>query len=110
MTLIEDAQRTEASHSFYWELLSDGDPPVSLGEIVGPRPAWEASAACKGMETERFFPPSWDDIAHAEARAICERCGVLQECLGYALADSLCAGIWGGTTGMDRRQLRRASA
>jgi WhiB family redox-sensing transcriptional regulator len=108
VTLLEDERFTEAEHAWYHALLSDRDPPTL--EELAVRPAWMRLAACRGMETERFFPASWDDVAHAEARAVCGGCQVRAECLDYALADTLCAGIWGGTTGLDRRQLRRASA
>jgi WhiB family redox-sensing transcriptional regulator len=106
--LAEDERLTEAEHAWYHALLSDLDPPTL--EELAVRPAWQTLAACRGMGPDLFFPASWDDVAHAEARAICERCGVLQECLGYALADSLSAGIWAGTSERGRRQLRRASA
>jgi hypothetical protein len=40
MTLVTDLELASATHSFYWELLSGGDPPTTLEELVGPRPAW----------------------------------------------------------------------
>ena len=106
---VDDERRAEAWHSFYFELLSDQDPPTTLEELVGPRPAWMASAACRGMGTSLFFPAPGDDIE--PARAICARCDVCQECLDYIMeAESGAPGVWGGTTGKDRRRLRKASA
>jgi WhiB family redox-sensing transcriptional regulator len=71
------------------------------------RPAWQAQAACRGMGVEMFFPVPGEDVD--TARAICARCGVRPECLAVAL-ESGAPGVWGGTTGKDRRKLKRASA
>jgi hypothetical protein len=35
------------------------------------------------------------------------RCGVRRECLDYALAEPDTVGIWGGSTGSERRAMRR---
>lgn len=42
-----------------------------------------------------------------EAEALCGGCGVVGECLAYALARRELSGVWGGTTERERR-LRRA--
>ena len=103
---VDDERRAEAWHSWFYELLSDQDPPTTLEELVGPRLAWMAQAACRGMGTDLFFPAPGDDVE--PARAICARCDVCQECLDYILAaESGAPGVWGGTTGKDRRKLKR---
>jgi hypothetical protein len=85
MTLVADLELASATHSWFYELLSDGDPPVSLEELVGPRPAWMADAACRGMgSVVNFFPLPGDDVA--PARAICATCDVRGECLAYIMA------------------------
>jgi hypothetical protein len=81
---VDDERRAEAWHSFYFELLSDQDSPMTLEEFVGPRPAWQAHAACRGMGVDLFFPKVGEDVD--PARAICARCAVRQECLDYILA------------------------
>jgi WhiB family redox-sensing transcriptional regulator len=68
---------------------------------------WHKRAACKG-ETEAFF--SYDDGMVAQALAICEECPVRQECLQTAMADRNLFGVWGGTTGVERRRLYRKGA
>ena len=67
------------------------------------------SGACRDADPELFFPigsrgPGLYQIA--EAKAICARCLVIAECLGYALATGQDAGVWGGTTEQERRALR----
>jgi WhiB family transcriptional regulator, redox-sensing transcriptional regulator len=42
----------------------------------------------------------------ARARAVCDRCTVTEECLAFALADPYAMGVWGGTTGRQRRAMR----
>jgi hypothetical protein len=42
----------------------------------------------------------------ARARAICDQCTVSEQCLSYAMADVDTVGIWAGTTGRERRQMR----
>ncbi len=105
---VDDERRAEALHSWYWELLTDQNPPTTLEELIGERPSWEARAACKGMGGQvNFFPERGEAIE--PARAICEWCGVRQECLEYIMAAEPGApGIWGGTTERGRRKLRRA--
>jgi WhiB family transcriptional regulator, redox-sensing transcriptional regulator len=41
--------------------------------------------------------------------ALCESCAVRAECLAAALADPNLLGLWGGTTGTERRALRRGA-
>ena len=70
---------------------------------------WMDDALCAEVGTEPFFPESHDNPRHA--LAVCQRCEVRMKCLDHALSMPLNpAGIWGGTTERERRDLRRASA
>ena len=70
--------------------------------------AWQREAACRGLGVAEsraiFFPAKGESID--QARAICERCPVTQQCLEFAMANG-CIGVWGGTSERQRRQLRR---
>ncbi len=67
---------------------------------------WWLLAACRGLETAVFFPEQGGPVA--SVRAVCTRCQVRTECLGYALqAGPVLGGVWGGTTPRVRQQLRR---
>ena len=73
--------------------------------------SWKTAGACRWVEPELFFPAS--DTDAGPAKDVCERCGVQQRCLDYALATREWEGVWGGTTGPERRSIlrrRRASA
>ncbi|MBV8161486.1 MAG: WhiB family transcriptional regulator [Acidimicrobiia bacterium] len=72
--------------------------------------AWQRGAACRGLGEESqaiFFPAKGESTA--EARAICERCPVADQCLDFALANH-CIGVWGGTSERQRRRMRRRPA
>lgn len=71
------------------------------------RPAWQARAARRSQGTDAFITESKDP---APAKALCAGCPVRGECLSFVLDDPELVGVWGGTTGEDRRVLRRASA
>lgn len=71
---------------------------------------WRERAACKGMDTNLFFPHDtlsldrWD-----EPRAVCVGCPVRQDCLNFTLElDDLDDkwGMFGGMTPGERRVLR----
>jgi WhiB family redox-sensing transcriptional regulator len=73
--------------------------------------SWKTAGACRWVEPELFFPVS--DTEAAPAKAVCDRCRVEDRCLEYALATREYEGVWGGTTGAERRSIlrrRRAAA
>ena len=73
-------------------------------------PTWTLFAACRGADTDLFFPigTTGDAVVDIDAAvAICHVCPVRQPCLEFALASNQEFGIWGGTTEDERRALRR---
>ncbi len=67
--------------------------------------SWDL-AACQSADPDLFFPVSAAGAGLAEiadAKAICARCGIRQQCLEYALATRQSHGIWGGATEEERR-------
>ena len=88
----------------------ESDPSAWLAELTR-RPQWHAEAACRGMGSATFvLGRGANESIMARARSICSTCPVTVECLDYALADIDITGIWGGTTGRERRQMRLAVA
>jgi WhiB family redox-sensing transcriptional regulator len=67
--------------------------------------SWREQAACRGLDTSIFFPPS--DLEAGAAKAICAQCPVREQCLEWAIASRQEEGIWGGMTDGERRRLRR---
>lgn len=72
----------------------------------GPRP-WLRGASCQGVDADLFFPPR--GAPAKEAKALCGRCPVRQECLDYALDHGERFGIWGGMSERQRRRIRRST-
>ncbi|HWS44503.1 MAG TPA: WhiB family transcriptional regulator [Acidimicrobiia bacterium] len=66
---------------------------------------WFADAACRGADTDVFFPSS--DAAAAEAKAICAACPVREDCLEHALEMRPSDGVWGGLTAIERHRMIR---
>ena len=83
-----------------------------VGEPATPLPgAWRERAECLGSDPDMFFPVGSTGAVLAEiqaAKAVCESCPVVEECLVYAFETNQEAGVWGGTTEEERRRLRRA--
>jgi len=84
-------------------------------------------AACVGSDPEIFFPNSTSEAREAAAltnfpyqyfpgkaikpnqiaKDICMSCTHMAACRDFALDNSIRYGIWGGTTEMDRRRLKK---
>ncbi|WP_020665978.1 WhiB family transcriptional regulator [Amycolatopsis nigrescens] len=77
------------------------------------RDDWRHRAACRDEDPELFFPISAVGPGArqaAAAKAVCARCPVRAECLGYASDNGLDHGIFGGLTEEERRELTRFRA
>ncbi|MGW6447235.1 WhiB family transcriptional regulator [Lentzea sp. NPDC055074] len=71
-----------------------------------PRPVteswdWQLSGLCRGMDSTYFFHKpnergSAREEREAAAKAICQRCPVMQKCREHALEVQETFGIWGG--------------
>lgn len=66
---------------------------------------WLRDALCAQVDTEPFFPEKGGSTR--EAKRICARCRVTDECLQYALDNDEQHGIWGGLSPRQRRPLER---
>lgn len=72
--------------------------------------AWAVRGACRDSDPELFFPVTETGAAAgqlARAKAVCAGCPVRDQCLQFALDSGQAFGVWGGTTGEERRLLRR---
>ena len=69
--------------------------------------SWMADANCKGMDPDAFFPTRNDSSTTIGAvLKVCEQCTVQEQCLRWAVYFNERDGIWGNTTGRQRRRLR----
>ena len=89
----------------------DRDPMLlAFDQIKNTDRSWVAQAHCKGMDPQMFFLEHNENGANyvklKNARIVCGGCPVRQECFKYAMDNWEPAGIWAGTTPMDRRKMR----
>jgi WhiB family transcriptional regulator, redox-sensing transcriptional regulator len=74
---------------------------------------WRLRAACRGVDSELFFPegsrgPALESAA--SAKQICAACPVRARCLDWALTHGAHHGVWGGRTEDERRSTRATSS
>ncbi|MFF5533689.1 WhiB family transcriptional regulator [Streptomyces cinerochromogenes] len=71
---------------------------------------WRDHAACRHEDPDLFFPIGTTGPAQVQseqAKAVCRHCPVRDQCLEWAMDTDQSIGIWGGTTELERRTLRR---
>jgi WhiB family redox-sensing transcriptional regulator len=68
---------------------------------------FDGTQLCTQYSTEIFYPEEYEDIDVAEAKAICNSCWLKDKCLDFALKTKENEGVWGGTTPLERRRIRR---
>jgi WhiB family redox-sensing transcriptional regulator len=82
-------------------------------QLKGAPVDWRHRSACRDEDPELFFPvgntgPALQQIE--EAKKVCNRCLVINECLKWALESGQEAGVWGGLSEDERRALKRRAA
>ncbi|GAA2984343.1 WhiB family redox-sensing transcriptional regulator [Streptomyces sp. KhCrAH-43] len=73
---------------------------------------WRMHAACRDADPDLFFPIGSTGpalVQAEEAKAVCRRCPVQEECLRWALENNQDSGVWGGLGENERRALKRRS-
>lgn len=68
---------------------------------------WTDEAICLSVGPETFHPAPGE--SPKDAKRVCQGCPVREKCLDVALQHDW-YGVWGGTTQMERRRLRRQAA
>ncbi|MCX4919946.1 WhiB family transcriptional regulator [Streptomyces sp. NBC_00687] len=74
---------------------------------------WRHHSICRDEDPELFFPigntgPALLQIE--EAKSVCRRCPVMEQCLRWALDSGNDEGVWGGLSEDERRSLKRRAA
>ncbi len=81
------------------------DGTVVVADLLGNAPEWQERALCAQTDPEAFFPEKGGSTR--EAKRICTRCEVRDECLEYALGADERFGVWGGLSERERRAIKR---
>jgi WhiB family transcriptional regulator, redox-sensing transcriptional regulator len=77
---------------------------------------WQERAECRDYDNTLFFGPDRPEselekqAREERAKAVCQRCPVLEACLEFALETNQKYGIWGGLTDKERASLKRRRA
>ncbi|HEY5881129.1 MAG TPA: WhiB family transcriptional regulator [Nakamurella sp.] len=71
---------------------------------------WQAAGACRGMDSDAFFHPAAERAKARRARitaakAVCNACPVIRQCLAHALEVREPYGIWGGRSEDERAEM-----
>lgn len=92
------------------DVITGSDPDAIrhdlVRRLVASLPGWHDHAACLGQPSRLFFLERGDDPT--PARTMCAACPVRVDCLDYAIANDVDAGIWGGMSPAARRSHARA--
>jgi WhiB family transcriptional regulator, redox-sensing transcriptional regulator len=77
-----------------------------MAALPDPLPRWELRA-CRGIDIEVFFPLDDKTVdVPVEASGYCDRCVMQTACLDWAMKHNE-RGIWGNTTEVQRKRLKR---
>lgn len=99
-----------------WDLFEDsssdasGDTSAELWGLFGSRDdvSWHHKALCAQTDPEAFFPEKGGSTR--EAKRICARCEVREQCLKWAVDNDERFGIWGGMSERERRRYKKNQA
>jgi WhiB family redox-sensing transcriptional regulator len=82
-------------------------------ESAAPDTNWRTNAACQYVDTDLHFPiantPGWRKQTQ-EAKQVCGGCPVREVCLEWALKTGQTAGVWGGKSARQRKEMHRPKA
>lgn len=70
------------------------------------RPTVLDTGLCAQTDPELFFPEKGEMAKVQHAKQLCGICDVRDACREYAVSRGEPFGVWGGTTAVERRQIR----
>jgi WhiB family redox-sensing transcriptional regulator len=82
-------------------------PIATPASTAAPERDWRSDALCTQIDPDLFFPKKGDAGQAKQARAVCARCPVREQCLTAALEADERFGIFGGLSVRQRDALKR---
>lgn len=80
---------------------------MKLFRIKQLRPGrWVENALCAQIGGDLWFAEKGDWATTIQAKLICQRCPVREQCLRWALENGENHGVWGGMTPEQRKRFR----
>ena len=95
--IFGDSPRDDDERSLLWGLFMPTEAT-----------AWQYNALCAQTDPEAFFPEKGGSTR--EAKSICAKCPVREQCLDWALDNDERFGIWGGLSERERRKVKKERA
>lgn len=89
----------------FLEFLTVLETRLHLLPLVDADEDWRERSLCAQTDPEAFFPEKGG--SSREAKKVCQSCEVSVECLESALENDERFGVWGGTSELERRAMRR---
>ena len=80
-------------------------PSSGIAALRDPNLAWQRNASCWETPVDIFFPKRGEPVKLAEK--FCGSCVVRDQCLNYALENSIKLGIWGHASERQSRPMRK---
>jgi len=68
---------------------------------------FDGTQLCTSYSTDIFYPEEYEEADVAQAKSICNDCWIKDKCLAFALSTKEKEGVWGGTTPIERKRIRR---
>jgi WhiB family redox-sensing transcriptional regulator len=96
-------RRARQRRCSYEELRDEWEQRHPVRQLIPAPGVWACDALCAQIDTEMFFPDKGGSTR--EAKRVCPRCDVREECLQFALDNDIRYGIFGGLS--VRERLRR---
>ena len=98
--------RTDRPAGTVWEMTDTRRLPKPVANEWD----WQLRGSCQGLNSSVFFHPDGERGSARSrradrAKAICQRCPVLEQCRRHALSAREPYGVWGGLTEEERREL-----
>ena len=77
-----------------------------------PSSPFDGSQLCTQYNTDLFYPDpdelgNYNESDFDMAKSICNECWLKDKCLDFALKHNEKEGVWGGTSPLERRRIRR---
>lgn len=96
----KDNEASKPGGYSYMELMSEWS-------LINRHFDWMDYAACAGADPGLFFAERGWFAKYTEARKMCAKCRVREDCLTFALDNNIKHGVWGGLIPDERIEIRR---
>ena len=88
-----------------WSTIQPKSHGTNCGDYSDLMAMWQHKALCAQTDPEAFFPEKGGSTR--DAKRVCAKCEVREQCLKWAIDHDERFGIWGGMSERERRRYKR---